>query len=303
MQQADQTAERGFTLIELSIVLVIIGLIVGGVLVGKSLIDAAAVRATISQIERYNTAANTFRDKYGGLPGDLNAQAASQFGFLSRPGSSGQGDGNGIIQGMFSNGGPEGCGMIESIGEAPSFWVDLSSAHLIEGTFSTAQEYNNLASTVTLTTTPSVASFFPQAKLGQGNFIYVYSGGVFGGGTIWNATGINYYGISAVSAITMSDNGKLVTTPGLTVGQAAAMDSKIDDGFPQSGRVAAQHLTENCCSAPTWVGPSDTSATAGSSATCYDNGGVNGAKQQYSVEISGGSNVNCALSFQMQAGD
>ena len=43
--------ERGFTLIELSIVLVIIGLIVGGVLVGQDLIRAAQVRATISQIE------------------------------------------------------------------------------------------------------------------------------------------------------------------------------------------------------------------------------------------------------------
>ena len=51
----------------MSIVLVIIGLIVGGILVGQSLIAAAAVRAQISQIEKYNTAVNTFRDKYGGL--------------------------------------------------------------------------------------------------------------------------------------------------------------------------------------------------------------------------------------------
>jgi prepilin-type N-terminal cleavage/methylation domain-containing protein len=45
----------GFTLIELSIVLVIIGLIVGGVLVGQDLVKAAGVRATISQIEKFNT--------------------------------------------------------------------------------------------------------------------------------------------------------------------------------------------------------------------------------------------------------
>lgn len=49
----------GFTLVELSIVLVIIGLVVDGVLVGQDLFCAAAVRATISQIEKYNTAANT----------------------------------------------------------------------------------------------------------------------------------------------------------------------------------------------------------------------------------------------------
>ena len=46
-------------------------------------------------------------------------------------------------------------------------------------------------------------------------------------------------------------------------------------------------------------GPS-TAATPSSSTTCYDNGGSSGATQQYSVEISNGSNVNCALSFRFQ---
>lgn len=50
----------GFTLIELSIVLVVSGLIVGGVLVGQDLIRAAGVRATITQIEKFNQAAHTF---------------------------------------------------------------------------------------------------------------------------------------------------------------------------------------------------------------------------------------------------
>jgi prepilin-type N-terminal cleavage/methylation domain-containing protein len=48
----------GFTLIELSIVLVIIGLIIGGVLVGQDLIHAAQTRAAVSQLERYNSAVN-----------------------------------------------------------------------------------------------------------------------------------------------------------------------------------------------------------------------------------------------------
>ncbi len=48
----------GFTPIELSIVLVIIGLIVCGIWVGQDLIRAAHVRATITQVEKYNTAVN-----------------------------------------------------------------------------------------------------------------------------------------------------------------------------------------------------------------------------------------------------
>lgn len=87
----------------MSIVLVIIGLIVGGVLVGQDLIRAAGVRATISQIEKYNTAVNTFRGKYGALPGDLNASVATQFGFAARGPFAGEGDGNGVIEGIRRN--------------------------------------------------------------------------------------------------------------------------------------------------------------------------------------------------------
>jgi len=83
--------ESGFTLIELSIVIVIIALIVGGVLVGQDLISAAAARAQISQIEKYQTAVYTFQGKYGYLPGDISDSTASQFGFVARGAYAGQG--------------------------------------------------------------------------------------------------------------------------------------------------------------------------------------------------------------------
>lgn len=60
----------GFTLIELSIVLVIIGLIIGGILTGRDLIQASEVRATASDIEKLRTAIYTFKNKYNCLPGD-----------------------------------------------------------------------------------------------------------------------------------------------------------------------------------------------------------------------------------------
>jgi prepilin-type N-terminal cleavage/methylation domain-containing protein len=62
---------NGFTLIELSIVLVIIGLMIGGVLVGRDMIISAQVRQVVTQIEAFNVAANTFRGKYKALPGDF----------------------------------------------------------------------------------------------------------------------------------------------------------------------------------------------------------------------------------------
>ena len=62
---------RAFSLVELSIVLVILGLLVGGILAGQSLIHAAELRAVSSEYQRYRTAIYAFRDKYLGLPGDI----------------------------------------------------------------------------------------------------------------------------------------------------------------------------------------------------------------------------------------
>src|ERR1700688_3889289 len=96
-------SSSGFTLIELSIVLVIIGLIVGGILVGQDLIKAAEVRAQISQIEKYNQAVNTFRAKFNAIPGDMAVSTAQQFGFLvgfACTGQQGGRDGNGLIDGF-----------------------------------------------------------------------------------------------------------------------------------------------------------------------------------------------------------
>jgi len=296
-----------FTLIEMAIVLVIIGLIVGGVLVGQNLIAAAGARATITQIEKYNQAVNTFRDKYGGLPGDLNASLATQFGFVARGSLTGQGDGNGVIEA-----GP--CGWCE-MGETTVFWVDLSTAKLIDGAFNTAAEVGVYAD-ITGTT---LNAWLPQAKLGQGNYVYVWSGGwqerLLAG--VYNAysDGNNYFGISAVTKIQGTSQSQIVSSPGLTVQQAYAIDTKVDDGLPQQGNVTALYLngggTANWAAgggvqgAWQWGGASGAQeaptkgATAGSPTTCYDNGNVAGT-QQYSLAQNGGANVNCALSFRFQ---
>ena len=96
-------SQAGFTLVELAIVLVIIGLIVGGVLVGQDLIKAATVRSTVTDIEKYNGAVTTFRSKYNGLPGDLLASKAVEFQLsastdANATGGPGLRDGNTLIQ-------------------------------------------------------------------------------------------------------------------------------------------------------------------------------------------------------------
>src|SRR5580765_7900715 len=119
---------RGFTLVELSIVLVIIGLVVGGVFVGRDMIQTATLRSQISQLEKYNTAVRTFQTKFNGLPGDITPTQATQLGFVTRTGVVGRGDGNGMVEGGCSSGS-------WAAGESVMFWSDLGAANLVDGRF------------------------------------------------------------------------------------------------------------------------------------------------------------------------
>jgi prepilin-type N-terminal cleavage/methylation domain-containing protein len=62
--------KHGFTLVELSIVLVIIGLFIGGVLVAQSMIQTAKIQAQVRQLGQFDAAVANFRAKYNALPGD-----------------------------------------------------------------------------------------------------------------------------------------------------------------------------------------------------------------------------------------
>src|SRR6185369_13916635 len=106
---ARHASKHGFTLIELAIVLVIIGLLVGGVLVGRDLIYLAQIRAQVTQIEKYTAGVMAFRLKSACLPGDC-AKANSN-GIGTAGGYGADGNGNGDINGLT---------------EAGNFWYHLS---------------------------------------------------------------------------------------------------------------------------------------------------------------------------------
>ena len=62
--------EKGFSLIELSIVLIIIGLLVSGITGGASLINSARVRSTMTEVTNYRIAVNTYYSSKDYYPGD-----------------------------------------------------------------------------------------------------------------------------------------------------------------------------------------------------------------------------------------
>jgi prepilin-type N-terminal cleavage/methylation domain-containing protein len=289
--------KAGFTLVELSIVLVIIGLVIGGVLVGQDLISAASVLAQISQIEKYQTAVNTFKLKFNALPGDIADPNASAFGFAARGQYAGEGDGDGFIQGINdSSGGQDIWGVFT--GESGMFWVDLSQAQLIDDNFSSATPTAVPATGSILPT--QVRLYLPTAKIGRGNNI-----GIIGGQSDSIGVGINYFTLAAVT--TNFWFGRPDSIPSLTVQEAYNIDKKMDDGLPQSGAVTAHYDaslgTNNWAAAYGYSGAADisggptTNATPPSATNCYDNNNVTGP-QQYSMKNA--NQINCALSFQFQ---
>ncbi len=307
--------KSGFTLIELSIVLVIIGLIIGGVLVGQDLIQSAAIRSTIAQIGKYNTAVRAFQNKYGYYPGDIPDPLASNSGLSARGVYSGEGDGDGVIKGTSAGGANNNCGFCVQSGETVMVWVDLATAGLIDGGFNTA----TLQSGQYFPSQINPALYFPAAKIGNNNYIYIFSGGLTGNGNALISDDSVWFGMSATTAI-VTGSWQFSSSPGLTVAQAYNIDQKIDDGLPQSGRVLAIYYNNaatygsNYQYHPTWAASgaagadvwggggvgyiATTTATAYASTNCYDNNGVAGT-QQYST-AKNATSVNCALSFKMQ---
>lgn len=125
----------GFSLVELSIVLVILGLLTGGILGGQALIKAAELRSVTTEFNTWLTAVNTFKGKYFQLPGDMNN--ATQFWGRADNGTfSGQcadpddDEGTGT---QTCNG--DGNGSVVTDSEELRFWQHLANAGLINGEF------------------------------------------------------------------------------------------------------------------------------------------------------------------------
>lgn len=89
-----QNKQKGFTLIEIAIVMVIIGLLLGGVLKGQELINNAKIKGLYSLKDQMSAAYNTYYDRYNAFPGDdANADANLSTGAAN------DGDGNGLVAG------------------------------------------------------------------------------------------------------------------------------------------------------------------------------------------------------------
>ncbi len=121
--------QKGFTLVEIAIVLVIIGLLLGGVLKGQELINSAKVKNLANDFRSVPTFVYAYQDKFRALPGDDRAAVAHVAGIAN-------GDGSGRIDGDWNaepaaggGGGGAACAT-----ESCNFWDHVRRANLATGT-------------------------------------------------------------------------------------------------------------------------------------------------------------------------
>jgi len=117
-----QRKQSGFTLIEIAIVLVIIGLLLGGVLKGQELINSAKVKNLGMDFKNIPVYIYGYQDKYRSLPGD-DLNAATRFTGLAA--SIDAGDGNSVIGGAWDS--------IIPTDESVNFWQHVRLAQLATG--------------------------------------------------------------------------------------------------------------------------------------------------------------------------
>ncbi|MEO5352558.1 MAG: prepilin-type N-terminal cleavage/methylation domain-containing protein [Magnetococcus sp. XQGC-1] len=88
-----RTRQAGFTLIEISIVLIIVGLLLGGVLKGQTMVKNSKIKRIAADSQAFIASANSYVDSYWALPGDDTGTAARWSAGITA------GDGSGLVGG------------------------------------------------------------------------------------------------------------------------------------------------------------------------------------------------------------
>ncbi len=181
--------QKGFTLVEIAIVMVIIGLLLGGTLKGRQIITNAKIKNLENDYQGLQAACALYRDRYSSLPGD-DSRAKIHFGEEVN-----QGNGDGYINGVFNS--------ETETDESRLVWSHLRAAGLVTG-----------------------------AKTATELPLHAFSG---------------LMGISSQLTMTRS----MMTLVGTYVGFAdisneiaLILDSKLDDGYSDQGKIQSDSLTQ-----------------------------------------------------------
>lgn len=232
---------NGFTMVELSIVLVIIGLIMAGIIMGRSMIENAEMRALTTELNLYTTAYKEFVDKYQAIPGDMNNAENYWYSDTSCPGTptnttpktpTCNGDGNGMI-GDWTN---TATATANSEREWFRAWQQLANAGFIDGKFTGTSGGGS-------STEALIGINAPASKTGKGGWtmLYMVSDG---------STDTAFFNSAVASHMLMyggQTSGSFTDSTILSPTNMKSVDDKMDDGMPYTGKVRAKKSTAATC--------------------------------------------------------
>jgi type II secretory pathway pseudopilin PulG len=202
---------RAFSLIELGVVLIVIGLLIGAVVGGKSLVRAAELRSVITDANQYIAAMGNFKSQYRYLPGDMPNATNYWASALN-------GNADGLVGGTTSS---------ASIVETQQFWGQLSLAGFIDKTYTGlagAGGYNDFV----------IGSNIPASRIAQSGFSAYYLN-YSPSGVVYNYT-LNYGTMLTFGGPVAVANAGPPTMANLTPVDAFTIDTKADDGLPATGK-------------------------------------------------------------------
>lgn len=207
-----RNSQRGFTLIELSIVIIIIGLIVAAIVGGQSVIRQANIRSVISDFSGFQTAVRTFKLQYEALPGDIEEAVAYWPDNSVYPGfTTADGDGDGFIEDNLDR-------------EDLRSWQHLHAAEMLGTNLTGVPDGTKI----------TVGTNVPASEVSNAGYWLVYEAT-----PIYGKSGnVIHFGSEESDILT----GGVVTTP-----EAVAIDQKMDDGNADNGKIVSVNAGAGGC--------------------------------------------------------
>jgi prepilin-type N-terminal cleavage/methylation domain-containing protein len=214
--------KRAFTLLEFSVVVVVIGLVIGAVIIGQEMLGSSRLQAVVTDVEKYRRAAHDFENAYGGLPGDFYSD---QTVWTELPVAT---------AGAYGN----GDGFIDEYTEGFRAWQHLALGQMIKGAYSGTATGN----------TAVVGINVPEASVPESGFSFISLTGteidtswLFDAALSADALAGVYIAFGAQQA------GDITIAGSIPVDDAIGIDSKVDDGLPDSGTVLGTMQTAGRC--------------------------------------------------------
>lgn len=215
MKKTFSSRKSAFSLIELSIVLIIIGLLIAGITGGASLIKSSELRSVMSEARSYAVGVNAFYTQFDALPGDFATSISS---------SDVVGDGDEAIEHYTA-----------STAEGAEAWRDLNTIGAIDDNL----VYLEIDSSAVAAMTPG--THIPSSKIKSSGWAFDYD-------TNLEQNVVVLTGTTGSSNSTNSIvNGTTTATASITAADALSVDSKIDDGVATTGDVRGVNPGSTTC--------------------------------------------------------